>query len=115
MTDRLDRLDRLIERVESAARHHGRAAYIVVAVMAALLLWWLLRVDAGRHEVGDKIAEIRTAAATSERRADAVVDATRRREVTARAHVKKQTADLSTDELCAALDALLAEYRADDQ
>ena len=113
MTDRLDRLDRLIERVESAARHHGRAAYIVVAVMAALLLWWLLRADTGRREVGDKIAEIRTAVATAERRADAIVDATRQREVTARDQVKKETARLHDDELVSALDQLLAEYRKD--
>lgn len=113
MTDRLDRLDRLIERVESSVRHHGRAAYIVVAVMAALLLWWLLRADAGRHEVGDKIAEIRTAAATSERRADAVVDATRRREVTARETARKKTADLPDDQLVAALERMLVEYRKD--
>ena len=115
MTDRLDRLDRLIERVESAARHHGRAAYIVVAVMAALLLWWLLRADTGRREVGDKIAEIRTAAATSERRADAIVDATRQREVTAREAARKKAADLPADQLVAALERMLAEYRADDQ
>ena len=115
MTDGLDRLDRLIERVESAARHHGRAAYIVAAVLAALLLWWLLRVDAGRREVGDKIAEIRTAAATAERRADAIVDATRQREVTAREAARKKAADLPADQLVAALDRLLAEYRADDQ
>lgn len=113
MTDRLDRLDKLIERVESAARHHGRAAYIVVAVMAALLLWWLLRVDTGRREVGDKIAEIRTAAATSERRADAIIDATRQREVTARETARKKTADLPADKLCAALEQMLAEYRKD--
>lgn len=111
MTDRLDRLDRLIERVESAARHHGRALYWIVAVIAALLLWWLLRVDAGRHEVGDKIAEIRTAAATAERRADAIVDATRQREVTARETARKKTADLPADKLCAALERMLDEYR----
>lgn len=113
MTDRLDRLDRLIECVESSVRHHGRAAYIVVAVMAALLLWWLLRVDASRHEVGDKIAEIKTAAATSERRADAIVDATRQREVTARETARKKTADLPADRLVTALEQMLAEYRKD--
>lgn len=112
MTDRLDRLDRILDRIESAARHHGRAAYIVVAVMAALLLWWLLRVDAGRHEVGDKIAEIRTAAATAERRADAIVDATRQREVTAREAARKKAADLPDDQLVAALERMLDEYRA---
>ena len=111
MTDRLDRLDRLIERVESSARHHGRAAYIVAAVLAALLLWWLLRVDAGRHEVGDKIAEIRTAAATAERRANAIVDATRQREVTARETARKKAADLPADRLAATLERMLDEYR----
>ena len=111
MTDRLDRLDRLIERVESSVRHHGRALYWIVAVIAALLLWWLLRADTGRREVGDKIAEIRTAAATSERRADAIVDATRQREVTARETARKKTADLPADRLAAALERMLDEYR----
>ena len=109
------KIDRILDRIEDAAAHHGRALYWIVAVIAALLLWWLIRFDAGRHEVGDKIAEIRTAAAISERRADAIVDATRQREVTARAQVKKRTDDLPADRLAAALDALLAEYRADDQ
>ena len=111
MTDRLDRLDRLIERVESAARHHGRAAYIVVAVMAALLLWWLLRVDAGRHEVGDKIAEIRTTADVAERRADAIVDAGRAREEAARDETRTQVQAVSDDGLPDLLAGLLRDWR----
>ena len=111
MTDRLDRLDRLIERVESAARHHGRAAYIVVAVMAALLLWWLLRVDAGRHEVGDKIAEIRTAAEVAERRADAIVDAGRAREEAVHDETVKQMQAVSDDGLPDILAGLLRDWR----
>lgn len=111
MTDRLDRLDRFIERVESSVRHHGRAAYIVAAALAALLLWWLLQVDAGRHEVSDKIAEIRTAAATSERRADAIVDAGRAREEAARDETRTQVQAVSDDGLPDLLAGLLRNWR----
>lgn len=111
MTDRLDRLDRLIERVESAARHHGRAAYIVAAALVALLLWWLLRVDAGRHEVGDKIVEIRTTADVAERRADAIVDAGRAREEAARDETRIQVQAVSDDGLPDLLAGLLRDWR----
>ena len=111
MTDGLDRLDRLIERVESSARHHGRAAYIVVAVMAALLLWWLLRVDAGRHEVSDKMAEIRTTADVAERRADAIVDAGRAREEAARDETRTHVQAVSDDGLPDLLAGLLRDWR----
>lgn len=93
-----------------------RWLYALAAVVAVVMLAaWYWHGYAGRRETDIVISRLRESAATSERRADAIVDATRQREVTARAHVKKQTADLSTDELCAALDRLLAEYRADDQ
>ena len=88
---------------------------LAAAVVTALLAAWYWHSYDGRGETDAVISRLRESAATSERRADAIIDATRQREVTARAHVKKQTADLSTDELCAALDRLLAEYRADDQ
>lgn len=87
--------------------------WLAASVILLAFIYW--RQYQGWRETDALISRLRESAATSERRADAVVDATRRREVTARAHVKKQTADLSTDELCAALDRLLAEYRADDQ
>lgn len=45
------------------------------------------------------------------RRGQAVVDATKQREVTARDQVKKETARLHDDELVSALDQLLADYR----
>lgn len=93
-----------------------RWLYTLAAVaVIALLATWYWHSYSGRRETDAVIARLRQSTATAERRADAVVDATKRREVTARAHVKKQAADLSTDELCAALDQLLAEYRADDQ
>lgn len=88
---------------------------LTVVIVVGLLAAWYWHGYTGRGETDIVISRLRESAATSERRADAIVDATRQREVTARAHVKKQTADLSTDELCAALDRLLAEYRADDQ
>lgn len=97
-------------------RNNRRWLYaLAVVVVVALLAAWYWHGYSGRRETDAVIDRLRQSTATAERRADAVVDATKRREVTARAHVKKQTADLSTDELCAALDRLLAEYRADDQ
>lgn len=111
MTDRLDRLDRLIERVESSARHHGRSAYIVAAALAALLLWWLIRFDAGRHEVGDKITEIRTTVEVAERRADAIVDAGRAREEAARDETRTHVQAVSDDGLPDLLAGLLRDWR----
>ncbi len=111
MTDRLDRLDRLIERVEPSVRHHGRAAYIVTAALAALLLWWLLRADAGRREVGDKIREIRTTTDVAERRADAIVDAGRAREEAARNETRTQVQAVSDDGLPDILAGLLRDWR----
>lgn len=111
MTDRLDRLDRVIERVESSVRHHGRAAYIAAAALAALLLWWLLRVDAGRHEVGNKISEIRTTAEVAERRADAIIDAGRAREEAARDETRTHVQAVSDDGLPDLLAGLLRDWR----
>jgi hypothetical protein len=111
MTDGLDRLDKLIERVEASVRHHGRAAYIVAAALAALLLWWLLRADADRHEVGDKIREIKTTADVAERRADAIVDAGRAREEAARDETRTQVQAVSDDGLPDILAGLLRDWR----
>lgn len=84
-------------------------AAIIVVVMLAVWYW---HSSAGRGETDAVIDRLRESAATSERRADAIVDATRQREVTARAQAKKKVSDLPADRLAAALDALLAEYRA---
>ena len=68
------------------------------------------------HGVGETdavIGRLRESAATAERRADAIIDATARREVTARETTRKKTADLPADKLCDALSAMLADYRAD--
>lgn len=87
---------------------YALAAVVVVALLAA----WHWHSYAGRSETNIVISRLRESAATSERRADAIVDATRQREVTARAQVKKRVSDLPADRLAAALDALLADYRA---
>ena len=88
---------------------YALAAVVVVALLAV----WYWHSYAGRGETDAVIGRLRESAATSERRADAIVDATRQREVTARAQARKKTADLPADRLVAALDALLAEYRKD--
>lgn len=93
-----------------------RWLYALAAVVAvALLTIWYWHGYTGRGETDIMISRLRESAATAERRADAIIDATRQREVTARAQARKKAADLPADELCAALDRLLAEYRADDQ
>lgn len=90
---------------------YALAAVVLIALLAA----WYWHNYGGRGETDAVIDRLRESTATAERRADAVVDATKRREVTARDQVKKETARLHDDELVSALDQLLAEYRADDQ
>lgn len=107
MTD----IDTILDKLNAAAVHHRRALYGIVAVIAALLLWWLLHADAGRHEVGDKIAEIRTTANVAERRADAIVDAARQREEAARDETRTQMQTVSDDALPDLLAGLLRDYR----
>ncbi|WP_352402772.1 transposase, partial [Pyramidobacter sp.] len=84
--------------------------WLAASVILLAFIYW--RQYQGWRETDALISRLRESAATSERRADAIVDATRQREVTARAQVKKRTDDLPADRLAAALDALLAEYRA---
>ncbi|BDF77893.1 transposase [Pyramidobacter piscolens] len=95
-------------------RNNRRWIYTLAAVIViALLAAWYWHSYAGRGETDIVISRLRESAATSERRADAIVDATRQREVTARETARKKTADLPADKLCAALEQMLAEYRKD--
>lgn len=105
------KIDSILDRIEDAAVHHGRALYWAVAVIAALLLWWLVRFDAGRHEVGDKISEIRTTAEVAERRADTIVDAAKQREEAVHDETAKQVQGTSDDALPDMLAGLLRDYR----
>ena len=97
--------------LDKVARH--RLLWLAAIVILLAFIYW--RQYRGWRETDAVIDRLRQCAATLERRADAVVDATRQREVTARAQTKKRTDAMPADELCAALDRLLAEYRADDQ
>ena len=105
------KIDRILDRIEDTAAHHGRALYWIVAVVAALLLWWLIRFDAGRHEVGDKITEIRTTAEVAERRADTIVDAAKQREEAVHGETVKPVQDVSDDALPDMLAGLLRDWR----
>ena len=105
------KIDSILDRIEAAAAHHGRALYWIVAVVAALLLWWLVRFDAGRHEVGDKISEIKTTAEVAERRADTIVDAAKQREEAVHDETVKQVQSASDDALPDMLAGLLRDYR----
>lgn len=86
---------------------YALAAVVVVGLLT--FIYW--RQYQGWRETDALISRLRESAATAERRADAIVDATRQREVTARETARKKTADLPADKLCAALEQMLAEYR----
>lgn len=105
------KIDRILDRIEDAAAHHARVLYWIVAVVAALLLWLLIRFDAGRHEVGDKISEIRTTAEVAERRADIIVDAAKQREEAVHDETVKQVQAVSDDALPDMLAGLLRDWR----
>lgn len=84
----------------------------VAPVVVGILLAWCL---VGNRPFGDgtdkTINSIEESTKVNERRADAVVDATHEREVTARVKAQKKAAALRDDELVSALDQLLADYR----
>lgn len=105
-------MNKLFEIVPGKTNRRWLFALAAVVVAAVLTIWYW-RGYRGHGETDAVIGRLRESAATSERRADAIVDATRQREVTARAQAKKRTDDLPADRLAAALDALLAEYRKD--
>ncbi|WP_282013252.1 transposase [Pyramidobacter piscolens] len=105
-------VNKLFEIVPDKANRrwlYALAAVVVVGLLA--FIYW--RQYRGWRETDALISRLRESAATAERRADAIVDVIRQREVTARAQAKKRTDDLPADRLAAALDALLAEYRKD--
>lgn len=105
-------VNKLFEIVPDKANR--RWLYALAAVIAiGLLAAWYWRSYAGRGETDAVIGRLSESAATAERRADAIIDATARREVTARETTRKKTADLPADKLCDALSAMLADYRAD--
>ena len=104
-------MNKLFEIVPDKANRrwlYALAAVVVVVMLAA----WYWHSYAGRGETDALISRLRESAATSERRADAIVDATKQREVTVRAQAKKKVSDLPADRLVAALEQMLAEYRA---
>ncbi|WP_352402802.1 transposase, partial [Pyramidobacter sp.] len=84
--------------------------WLAASVILLAFIYW--RQYQGWRETDALISRLRESAATSERRADAIIDATARREVTARETARKKTADLPADQLVAALERMLAEYRA---
>ncbi|WP_321823515.1 transposase [Pyramidobacter piscolens] len=100
---------------EMAQEKNNRRWLYVLAAVAVIVLSavWYWHGYTGRGETDIMISRLRESAATSERRADAIIDATARREVTARAQTKKRVSDLPADRLAAALEQMLAEYRKD--
>lgn len=105
-------VNKLFEIVPDKANRRWLYALAAV-VVAALLAAWYWHSYAGHGETDAVIFRLRESAATSERRADAIVDVIRQREVTARAQTKKRLDDLPADRLAAALEQMLAEYRKD--
>ena len=94
---------------------HVKAYYkIVIAVLVVIVLalaFWLLRGYGGNTGVGKTITDIQTNMKTNERRADAIIDAAKQREETARNETNQKMAAVSDDDLPDLLAGLLSEYR----
>ena len=80
------------------------------AVSIALAVWYFGWYGYNPR-VDSKASEIAGAAQTAERRADAVMDSVRHREVTARVEAHKKISALPADAIVDALAALLAQSR----
>ena len=107
----MDVSDCLAALLDRICRHW--IVWLIVFVGLLSFIYW--RQYREWHETDALIAHLRESTTKAERRADAIVDATARREVAARAQARRKTAALSADDLCDALERLLAEYRADVQ
>lgn len=81
-----------------------------VALIVVLAVWYFGWYG-HNPRVDSKASEIAGAAQTAERRADAVMDSVRQREVTARADARKKVNALPDDGIVDVLAALLAESR----
>ena len=92
-----------------------RAYLIALTAMAlaVLLTFWLLRGYGGNADVGKTITDIQTNMKTNERRADAILDAAKQREETARNETNQKMAAASDDDLPELLAGLLSDWRRD--
>lgn len=89
-----------------------RRLWIAVTVAAGIALAvWYFGWYGHNPRVDSKTEEIKGAAQTAERRADAVMDGVRQREVAARVEAHKKISALPDDAVVDALSALLAESR----
>lgn len=86
-------------------------ASATLAAMAAALLVCKLYGDSGESRTKEKIAEIKAAAETHTRRTDAILDAAKHREETARNETAEQMAAVPDDDLPDLLAGLLEDYR----
>lgn len=103
----MDVSDCLAALLDRICRHW--IVWLIVFVGLLSFIYW--RQYREWHETDALIAHLRESTTKAERRADAVIDATKRREVTARGTARKNVDKLRYDELVAALERLLAEYR----
>ena len=94
---------------------HVKAYYkIVITVLVVIVLalaFWLLRGYGGNTGVGTTITDIPTNMTTNERRADAIIDAAKQREETARNETNQKMAAVSDDDLPDLLAGLLSDWR----
>ena len=90
-----------------------RAYLIALTAMAlaVLLTFWLLHGYGGNANVGKTITDIQTNIKANERRADAIIDAAKQREETARNETNQKMAAASDDDLPDLLAGLLSDYR----
>lgn len=101
----------LFEIVETTSWKKRLPLIVGAALLLAVGLVWYFGWFGGSPAVDDKVREIRGAAQTSERRADAVLSGVKSKEVLAREAVRKKISDLPDDAVCDALATLLAQFR----
>ena len=85
----------------------------LAAIVFAVLIWWLCKGYSGRRQVNEKLTEIRTTTKTNEQRVDAILDAAKQREETARNETNQKMAAVSDDDLPDLLAGLLSDWRRD--
>lgn len=92
---------------------YRRYLYMLIPMAIILLAVWYFHVSRLRGETDKVIEQLRQSTATTERRSDAIIDATKYREVKARETARQNVNALPDDKLVAALEQMLAEYRAE--